>query len=362
MSSWRRALARLASLRVAFPLVVLCLAFVLAPAAAAQQQTHVVQPGETLFRIALQYGLTTQELAAANGIVNMDYVFAGQVLVIPGSASASNSAATAVASTTTATHVVQRGEILSSIALKYGVSMQAIAQANGISNPSLIYYGQTLIIPGASGSAVASPEAAPAPAAPATTGATGTTHVVQRGEILSGIALQYGVSTQAIAQANGIYNPSLIYYGQTLIIPGVSSSATASPEAAPAPAAVQSLGEKWIDVNLSTQTLTAYEGTTPVFTSLISSGTWDHPTVTGQFSIYLRYESQTMNGYRLGYDYYLPNVPYVMYFYRDYSLHGTYWHSNFGTPMSHGCVNMYTPDAQWLYYWSSYGTPVNVHY
>lgn len=120
--------------------------------------------------------------------------------------------------------------------------------------------------------------------------------------------------------------------------------------------------ERWIDVNLTTQTLVAYEGDTAVFNSRVSSGTWRHPTVTGQFRVWLRYTSQTMDGRRLGYDYYLPNVPYVMYFYRDYALHGTYWHNNFGTPMSHGCVNLPTPAAEWIFNWSSIGTMVSVHY
>ena len=120
--------------------------------------------------------------------------------------------------------------------------------------------------------------------------------------------------------------------------------------------------ERWIDVNLSAQTLTAYEGNTAVYDTYISSGLAAYPTVTGLFRVWLRYESQTMDGTRLGYDYYLENVPYVMYFYEDYALHGTFWHNNFGSPMSHGCVNMYTPDAQWLFNWSSIGTVVNVHY
>ena len=120
--------------------------------------------------------------------------------------------------------------------------------------------------------------------------------------------------------------------------------------------------EHWIDINLSAQTLTAYEGNTAVYNTLISSGLPSFPTVTGQFRIWLRFESQTMDGARLGYDYYLENVPYVMYFYEDYALHGTFWHNNFGQPMSHGCVNMYTPDAQWLFNWSTIGTVVNVHY
>lgn len=121
-------------------------------------------------------------------------------------------------------------------------------------------------------------------------------------------------------------------------------------------------GERWIDVNLSTQTLVALEGDTPVLQSLISSGTSLYPTVTGQFRTYLKHESQDMNGYLLGYDYYLADVPYVMYFYRDFAIHGTYWHNNFGTPMSHGCVNVNTIDAGWLFNWAPVGTLVNVHY
>jgi lipoprotein-anchoring transpeptidase ErfK/SrfK len=121
------------------------------------------------------------------------------------------------------------------------------------------------------------------------------------------------------------------------------------------------VGEKWVDVNVTSQTLVAYEGNVPVFDSLVSTGTDRHPTVTGQFRIWLRLRSQDMDGYRLGYDYFLRNVPFVQYFYYDYSLHGTFWHSNFGNPMSHGCVNLPTPAAEWLFNWAEYGTLVNVH-
>jgi lipoprotein-anchoring transpeptidase ErfK/SrfK len=120
-------------------------------------------------------------------------------------------------------------------------------------------------------------------------------------------------------------------------------------------------GERWIDVNLTTQTLVAYEGERPVFSSLISSGMWQFPTVMGQYRTYIKYPSQNMSGYHLGYNYYLPGVPYVMYFFEDYAIHGTYWHNNFGTPMSHGCVNMSTADAGWLYNWAPLGTVVNIH-
>jgi lipoprotein-anchoring transpeptidase ErfK/SrfK len=117
-------------------------------------------------------------------------------------------------------------------------------------------------------------------------------------------------------------------------------------------------GAKWIDVNLSRQMLYAYEGNTIVASFLVSTGVWQFPTVTGQFHIYIKLVSTTMSGD----GYYLPNVPYTMYFYKGYGIHGTYWHNNFGHPMSHGCVNMYTPDAEWMFYWAPMGTLVNVHY
>lgn len=117
-------------------------------------------------------------------------------------------------------------------------------------------------------------------------------------------------------------------------------------------------GERWIDVNLSQQRVYAYEGDVVVNSFLASTGTWQTPTVTGKFKIYVKYVSTRMTG--PGYD--LPNVPYAMYFYKGYGIHGTYWHSNFGVPMSHGCVNLSIPDAEWLFYWASVGTVVNVHY
>ncbi len=115
--------------------------------------------------------------------------------------------------------------------------------------------------------------------------------------------------------------------------------------------------ERWIDVDLSSQQLYALEGDVVLQTFLVSTGTWQHPTVTGLFRIYVKYRSAHMSGP----GYFLPNVPYVMYFYKDYGLHGTYWHNNFGTPMSHGCVNLRIEDAKWLYNWASIGTVVNIH-
>jgi hypothetical protein len=116
-------------------------------------------------------------------------------------------------------------------------------------------------------------------------------------------------------------------------------------------------GERWIDVDLSDQMVYAYEGNVIVNSFLVSTGTYLHPTVTGQFKIYVKYEYTDMAGP----GYYLPDVPYTMYFYDGYGLHGTYWHSNFGHPMSHGCINLSIPDAEWLFYWAEVGTLVNIH-
>jgi lipoprotein-anchoring transpeptidase ErfK/SrfK len=115
--------------------------------------------------------------------------------------------------------------------------------------------------------------------------------------------------------------------------------------------------ENWIEVDLSDQRAYAYTGDSLMNSFVVSTGTWQHPTVTGQYRIYVKYRYADMSGP----GYYLPDVPFVMYFYQGYGLHGTYWHNNFGTPMSHGCVNFSIPDAGWVYDFTRVGTVVYVH-
>jgi lipoprotein-anchoring transpeptidase ErfK/SrfK len=117
-------------------------------------------------------------------------------------------------------------------------------------------------------------------------------------------------------------------------------------------------GGRWIDVNLSQQMVYAYEGDVVVNSFVVSTGVAGTPTVTGRYKIYVKNRMQDMSGP----GYYLRDVPYVMFFYGDYGLHGTYWHNNFGVPMSRGCVNLTIDDAAWLFSWASVGTVVNVHY
>jgi lipoprotein-anchoring transpeptidase ErfK/SrfK len=137
--------------------------------------------------------------------------------------------------------------------------------------------------------------------------------------------------------------------------PTPEPTATEIPVAAPASAGFEG---RWIDVDLSNQMVYAFEGDILVNSFLVSTGTSRTPTVTGQYRIYVKYTAADMAGP----GYYLPSVPYVMYFYRGYGFHGTYWHNNFGTPMSHGCINLRTSDAEWLFNWASVGTLVNIHY
>jgi lipoprotein-anchoring transpeptidase ErfK/SrfK len=121
--------------------------------------------------------------------------------------------------------------------------------------------------------------------------------------------------------------------------------------------------EKWIEVDLSEQRTTAYERATPVKNFVIASGVRGHETVTGEFAIWLKVRTQTMQGGSKsdGSYYNIPNVEWVSYFYQDYALHGAWWREKFGSPASHGCVNMTNADARWVYEWAPVGTKVIVH-
>ena len=113
----------------------------------------------------------------------------------------------------------------------------------------------------------------------------------------------------------------------------------------------------WIDVDLSDQRLTAYVGKTPVKSYLVSTGLPQTPTPVGQYAIWIKLRYDDMAGS----DYYIEDVPYVMYFYEGYGLHGVTWHANFGHPMSHGCVNQPNDMAEWLFHFAEVGTMVNIH-
>jgi LysM repeat protein len=369
------------------------------------QSTHTVQPGENLFRIALRYGVSMDDIAAANDITNQARIFSGQELVIPGleAPDSGDEVNNPLIAAPPVIHTVRRGEYLSQIADLYDVSLESIMQANDITVASRIYPGQELQIWTEDISANLNTDAPAAPvplesdtesdtetadstladeSAGSTTDNTAilstptpddtetVTHTVRPGEHLSQIGRLYGVNWTVIAEANGIYNANSIYAGQRLTIPGgdtsvaetVSNATTSESNfsrtaAEEAPGAYVGEGRELV-VDLSSQMAYAYEDGVLKKSSLVSTGLPATPTVQGNYNIWHKTPMQDMSGP----GYYISNVRWVMYFYKGYGFHGTHWHENFGQPMSRGCVNMTNEDARWFYEFASLGTPVHVRY
>jgi LysM repeat protein len=357
--------------RVVF-LVVFLLALAV-PTAYAQVEAdavrHIVQPGDTLYRIALRYGIPMDTIATANNIVDYSRILTGQELVIPGLSqpTTSTDVVNPLIAGTPITHEVTYGDTLEAIATKYGTTVDLILKGNNIVNANYISPGLTLNIWSSSAA-----DAETAGAAVSGAGGQNVTHTIKRGEILARIAQEYGVSVADLIRANNLSNPDRIMAGQQLIIPGVSAEVAARQQAIdyaalqgtnydrglvshPEPAIKTG---KFILVDLSESMTYAFQDGKMVYSALVSTGLPATPTVVGQFRIYIRYEAQTMSGP----GYYLPGVPYVQYFYSGYALHGTYWHNNFGQPMSHGCVNLRNDDALWFFNFGEVGTPVHVQY
>ncbi len=343
------------------------------PAVHAQENvTHTVRPGDNLFRISQQYGVTVDQIVNANAITNAWVIYPGQDLIIPSNAPEAPAveveveveAAPPVAPEPEAPaeiaadaeppvyHTVGRGQSLGSIARQYNVSLSELARMNNVLNPDLIYAGQQLLISGV-------PSADSVTARGMEVGSTNiVTHIVQTGETLVSIGMTYNVSWLTIAQANDIFQVNAIQPGQALTIPGAGVLAGVEHsfiDAEGAPAARVGVGREII-VDLSDSRVYAYDDGRLVRNVLASMGRPATPTVQGSFRAQRKYLSQTMSG--PGYN--LPGVPYIVYFYAGYALHGTYWHTNWGQQMSSGCVNLPTPEAEWFYNFIEIGTPIHV--
>ncbi|RME55483.1 MAG: LysM peptidoglycan-binding domain-containing protein, partial [Caldilineae bacterium] len=320
-----------------------------APVLAHDEVVHVVRPGETLSQIAEQYGTTVEVLRALNQLGDVDFIWHGQRLIISQDPEPEQVAMRRpLAAQATIFYAVQPGDTLLGIANAYGIGLAHLVELNNISPSRPLLVGQILRVPNREGS----------PDGPPVDVSNLPIHVVQPGEHLGSIAAQYNTTPSLLAQVNQIENPSLIVPGQRLRI--------ARPDTAPQRAPIGPDGyhvhtefptttEKWIDVDLSEQRVVAYEGTEPVRAFIVSTGLPGTPTVTGTFRIWAKVPIQDMyGGNRAAGDYYyLKDVQWVQYFYEDYSFHGTYWHNNFGRPMSRGCVNMRNEDAEWLYRWAA---------
>jgi len=305
---------------------------------------HLVQPGDNLFRLALRYGTTVDAIVTANGLSNADAIYVGQQLVIP--RNSTNSSTTPPATTSGGKYIVQQGDTLSGIALRHGVTIWALVQANGLFDTHIVYAGQRLIIPGAD---TTEPEPTETP----------DTYTVRPGDTLSSIARRFGTSAFTLARLNGISNPSLIYAGQVLRLSG------AVPAAHIAPTAVPAGGSKHIVIDLSEQHLYAYEGNRLVYSFVCSTGKAPYYTRSGEF----RVQSKIPNAYGATWDIWMPHWLGIYWAgSTENGIHAlpilsngqTLWAGYLGRPVSYGCIVLGTQEAELLYNWAEIGTPVSI--
>jgi len=199
-------------------------------AAAPPPVSYTVRAGDTVSGVAGRYGLSTASVLALNGLGWKSLIFPGQVLKL--AAGAAPAPTPAPAPSVGGRYTIQKGDTITRIAARFGVSTQAVLTANGLSWSSIIYPGQTIAIPGAALAVesvsnvtpvtppVAAPPAAPPPAAPAP---VSLSYVIKAGDTVSSIAQKFGVSIKSILDANGLGMSSVIYSGRTLTIPGVTA-------------------------------------------------------------------------------------------------------------------------------------------
>lgn len=326
---------------------------------ASASDVHIVQPGETLSQIAKHYRTTVADLQERNDLPDANFIWAGQRLLI---GTGETAAPEPRPEEEFQLYTVQPGDTLFLLAGKHGISLTRLMAVNGFTSEEWLSLGQELLVPRARAPALqpARPLSPLQPAPPATAMQPGGTrpavHIVQPGERLPDIAQRYGVNPGALARLNGLQNNSVPEPGLALRIPtenalelleGLSRRLD--------PARYPTRTERWIEVDLNQQMAIAYEGVTPVRVFIISSGMDDWPTATGAFRIWAKIAMQDMQGgsRAAGDAYHVTEVKHVQYFHEDYAFHGAYWHTNFGAPMSRGCINMTEEDAEWLFDWAA---------
>lgn len=313
----------------------------------AQDGTHVVRPGETLFSIAQQYGVTVDDLVQANGLTSADLIVVGQKLRIPGG----DVDREAQSEGAPGTHIVQAGETLSSIAMQYGVTVEEIAQASGISVSSILQVGQKLTIPGRAPQPVAmsAPASEPAPE-PAP-----EVYVVQPGDTLEGIAQRFGTSVASLARANRLSSPSLVFVGRRLVIPK--------------PKVVQLYGGgKRVEVSISRQRCWVYEGDVVLYEWICSTGRPSSPTKPGSFAV----QSKLTKAYGSSWNIWMP---YWLGVYwaggTENGFHGLPWNARtgretwtglVGTKITYGCIMLSNDNGKVLWDMAYIGMPVTIRY
>jgi len=183
--------------------------------------SYTVTPGDSVSSIAGRYGLSTASVLALNGLSWKSLIFPGQVLKLSASAGVPPVSSSTPAAGQGGRYTVARGDTISAIAARFGVSTQAVLTANGLGWSSIIYPGQSIAIPAAGATA---PSAASAPASPAAAPSAGTSYTIVAGDTLSKIAARFGTTVAAIMAANGMGTSTIIYSGRTLVIPAGSSA------------------------------------------------------------------------------------------------------------------------------------------
>jgi len=290
---------------------------------------HRVKRGETLSGIAARYKTTVAQLMRINHLRNANRIYAGQRLVIR-----------PAKSTAKGVHIVRRGDTLSGLAQKYGVSVAAIQRENHLRG-TIIYVGQRLKIPTSS----------PASNDSKKTNKT-IVHVVRRGESLSLIAQRYGVSVTQIAKLNGIKNKSLIRVGQKLVISGNPNAVKQKPS-----------GAKKFVVDISEQKCWRYQGNKLLNTWRCSTGR-NNSTKTGTFHV----QSKLRKAYGSTWNIWMP---YWLGIYWagpvENGIHGLPWDARTGArtwagyvgrPITYGCVMLEDKAAKTLWEWADIGTTV----
>ena len=302
----------------------LLVALVPAPANAQQPTYHTVQPGENLFRISLKYGISWPELMRANNLANSN-VYVGQLLLIPvAGASAIEPTATPIPVET--------------------ASAEEAPQTAPVEEAE----------PASEVETIAAPEV------------TASSYVVQRGETLFRIAVRYGTSTAALAQANGIANANFVYAGQTLTIPRGSPLAVA--EQAPAPSApTVPQTSKRIVIDISEQHMYVYEGDILLWSWVVSTGLAGQDTAPGSYHVQSKFE----NAYGGNWNIWMPH--WLGIYWAGSLENGIHalpilsngsrlWAGVLGTRVSYGCVVLGIVEAETLFNWAEIGTEVDIRF
>jgi len=254
---------------------------------------HVVQAGENLFRISLRYDTSIDAIMAANGLTDAHTIKAGQELIIPGTqteaaAPPTESPESVPTATMEEAHIVQSGDTLSSIALRYGIPLWTLMQSNGLTN-HIIYVDQRLVVPVTAEVQVNTETEVVAHSVADVQSTRPPSYTVQPADNLTQIARRFGTTVSELARLNGIANPSAIYAGQVLRLvpsePGLNGNG------------------KRIVVNLTEQHLYAYENDQLIFSFVASSGAAPSYTKPGQFYV----QSKIPNAYGSAWNIWMPH-------------------------------------------------------